>query len=320
MSAIAILHPSTLIGKELRGRFDARPDLAPYVRLFSVDEDEVGTVTEVAGAAAFVNRWSEAVADEFDIAIFCGDLARDREARQILPPSTIALTLSPGATLEDGRPAIAGLCEEAWLSESRLFSPAAATILIARLLEPLAAVRPLAVSVTALLPVSEFGQEGIDELFAETRALLSFAKVKKSKHFPVQVAFNLFPGVLSGIEVERQLSAIFGEAAPACAVQTIQASLFHGVATSLNLRSEKLAGAAELRGLLARSDALRFARHPASMGTLDTAGADSILVGELRENRPGDWWLWATMDNLTTGAAANGVALAAALLGRGPAG
>ena len=177
--------------------------------------------------------------------------------------------------------------------------------------------RPREISATAFLAVSDLGQEALNGLLDETRALLSLSSVRKSKHFPAKVAFNLFPGILSGAEVERQLSALFGEAAPALAVQTLQAGLFHGVAVSMNLRVDKSIGAAGLRGLLAKSDALTLVRQPARLGTLDAAGADRILVGDIRESAAGTLWLWATMDNLAIGAA-NAVALTAALLESGP--
>ena len=56
MTAIAILHPTSLLGKELRETIEARrPDWA-VLRLLSSREDEIGTLTEIGGSAVYLTQ------------------------------------------------------------------------------------------------------------------------------------------------------------------------------------------------------------------------------------------------------------------------
>lgn len=74
MSTIAIVHPMTLLGKELRETLDRLQD----VRLLSNREDEIGTLTEVAGAAAMVTRYEPEKLQGASIAFLCGTMEDNR--------------------------------------------------------------------------------------------------------------------------------------------------------------------------------------------------------------------------------------------------
>ncbi|MGE0639064.1 MAG: Asd/ArgC dimerization domain-containing protein [Thermoanaerobaculia bacterium] len=319
MKRIALVHPLSLVGKEFREQVEARGDFPAEIRLYSLDDDDVGTVTDVAGAAAFVNRWGEAVADECDLAIFCGDLARDRQARALLPAALRALTLSPGAGREDGVPAVAGIQENSWTGETRTIAPAPTALLIARLIEAVAPARILDLTATALLPVSELGQAALDHLFEETTRLLNFGGRRKSTLFPSQVAFNVFPSGESGDEIERQLALIFGSEAPLATIRALQAGLFHGIGASLTFRLDEDLTSAALRKRLARSSRLKFARHPHEPGTVDAAGSGQILLGDLHQGAADRHSLWATIDNLAAGRVENAIDVALELVATAPA-
>ena len=58
MKVAAILNPVGLLAKELRDQLGNRPDLVREQRLLTTVEEEVGTLTESAGAAAVVQRFS----------------------------------------------------------------------------------------------------------------------------------------------------------------------------------------------------------------------------------------------------------------------
>ena len=57
MTRIAILEPNTLLGTELCERLSAHPRLGDDVQLYSIDEEAVGTMTEIGGGVALVGRW-----------------------------------------------------------------------------------------------------------------------------------------------------------------------------------------------------------------------------------------------------------------------
>ncbi len=319
MKRIAVVHPTTLIGKELRERLEQSPDLVRDQRLVSADENEIGTLTEIAGAAAFVGRIDEASFDGVDLAFFCGDVAHDRLALAALPAGVPAVILSRGATAADGAFAVAGIHPESVLGRERLVSPHPAAVALALILDPLATLGPQRVAATALMPVSAAGDAGLDELFEQTRAILAFSGTPKGKLFPTQIAFNLLPAAEEGGIAAAGARAALGAEYP-IALQLLQGGVFHSVALSLHVELGDVVAAAELRRRIARSPAVSAVRDPRRLGPVAAAGEELLLLGEVRESGPpGGYWIWAAMDNLLRGGVLNALALARQLLGTAPA-
>lgn len=324
MSRIALVHSLSLLGKEVAERLAQRPDLCSDLRLFALDEEMVGTLTDGLDGAAFVGRVEEDCFDGADLTIFCGEIELDRKAFALLPPGARAIVASHGATVEDAFPAVAGVEELAWLGQERLLAPSPAAVGLTRLLEPLRALDLNRVVATAVLPASELGAAGIDALFEESRALLALAKPAKPEHFPAQIAFNLLPGLFPGAEIARQAQLALGlvgdPARPAhgrIAVQTAQAGIFHAVTLSLFVELGKAIEPAALRKLLGRAGTL--ARKPGALGPVQAAGEEELLVGEVQAAGDHGFWIWATIDNLTVGGAGNVLRLAETVLRPGTA-
>ncbi|HEV2846151.1 MAG TPA: hypothetical protein VG477_14950, partial [Thermoanaerobaculia bacterium] len=123
MSAIAIVHPSGLLGKELRETLEHRPEFGFDIRLLSTRDDEIGTLTEVAGAAAVVSRYEPESLQGVRIAFFCGPMEANRPILNELPPETTGVILSYDATADDGFPAVAGVNTGAARAHRVLVSP-----------------------------------------------------------------------------------------------------------------------------------------------------------------------------------------------------
>lgn len=318
MHRLALLHPTTLLGKELRERLANRPDLCRELRLVSTDENEVGTLTEVAGAASFVTRFDEESFDGVDLALFCGDVARDRPALAALSSDLPAVVLSRGATASEGRFAVAGVRPEGWLGHERLVSPHPAAIALALLLDPLAALGPRRATATALMPVSVADEAGLEELFEQTRGILAFSGAPKARLFPAQIAFNLLPSADDAGLAAAAARAALGADYPV-ALHLVQGGVFHGVAIALHVELDARPAAAELRRKLARSPAIAAVKDTRRLGPVAVAGDERLLLGEVRASGvEGGYWIWATLDNLVRGGAANAIALAERLLGAAP--
>ena len=78
MSAIAIVHPSGLLGKELAETLENRAKQWREIRLLSTLEDEVGGLTNVAGGAALVTRYEPESLNKASTVYFCGPIDADR--------------------------------------------------------------------------------------------------------------------------------------------------------------------------------------------------------------------------------------------------
>jgi aspartate-semialdehyde dehydrogenase len=318
MAVVAVVHPTSLLARELRERLEARPELCHDLRLLSVLEDEVGTVTESAGAATFVGRLDEDTIEGLDLLFLCGDIATDRGILERLPRGLPVILLSDGAGPDDAPAAVAGVRPEAIAGLDRVTSPHPAAVACVLLLDALRSLEPARADATVVTPVSSLGDAGIEELFEQTRGILAFSgAATRGKRFPAQIAFNLLPGEEDVGYVERSVTQALGEAFPV-SLQLVTGGVFHGVAVSLRVELGRPAPAAEVRKHLGRSPWIRLARDPRRVGPVAAAGVEDLVVGTVRAtDRPGELWIWAAMDNLIRGGAANAVALAETLLGFG---
>lgn len=318
MNRIVLVHPTSLVGKELRERLADRPDLCREMHLLSNDETEVGTLTEFAGAATFVARLEEESFEGADLALFCGDIATDRAALALCPAAIPAILLSRGAGVADGRIAIAGVRPESWLGETRLVSPHPAAVALAQLLDPLSGFEPRQVAATAVLPVSAVSDAGLDELFEQTRGILAFSGTPRSKHFAAQIAFNLLPSGDDAEGAAASARSALGAAYP-IALQLVQGGVFHSLSLSLYVELGTRPAAAEVRRRLGRAAGIAAAKDPRRLGPVAAAGEESLLLGDVRAaGTDGGYWIWAAMDNLLRGGATNAIALAERLLGAPP--
>lgn len=312
MSAIAIVHPSNLLGKELLETLEARARQWQDVRLLSPDEDEIGNLADVAGAAGFVQRYEPDNLSGVTTVYFCGPIADTRPLFKDLPADATAVVLSPDATLEDGVPVVAGVNPEAARPGQVLLSPHPAVVLLAHLLHPLRDLAPESIVATVIQPASMFGNPGLEELFEQTRQIVAMTQRGPSPVFGAQLSFNLLPTTADALPLTEMLQAVLGEQPPV-AVQMVQGGVFHCLAASLHLRLKGSAGAPTLRKAFAGHPYLEVADQPKRLGPIDAAASEKVIFGTIRKDSTGGFWLWAVMDNLTRGGALNAVEIVEAL-------
>ena len=312
MAAIAILHPINLLGKELRETLEARhPDWAD-VRLLSTHEDEIGTLTEVAGAAALVGRYEPEKLRGVDLAFFCGPAEVNRPILADLPPETVGIILSFDATPEDGLPVVAGINIEAARGRHTLVSPHPATVLLAHVLHPLKGFAPEEAVATLVQPASIKDEPGLEELFENTRQIVAMTARTPTPVFGTQLAFNLLPAVAPVEAILAQLHTVL--AGPPVALQVLQGSVFHAVSASLFVRCPSNPSLPAFRKALGENPVIEAADRPRLLGPVDAATSDRVIFGSLRKDETGGFWIWAVMDNLTRGGALNAVEIAEAVL------
>lgn len=318
MSKVAVVHPTTLLGKELLERLAARPELALDLRLLSSDAAEVGSVVDAAGAAAIVTAADDDAFEAVDLALFTGAPDDDARAAGRLAEGTLAVFASVAGSPEATPAAIAGLGAAARLGVTRVAAAHPAAVALGYLLSPLIALGLRRASAVVALPVSTHGGAGIDTLFEETRDLLTFSSSKKKgkRLFPAQVAFNLLPAADDEAAVESQVIAALGGELE-LSVGLARAGVFHGLALSLEVRLDAGANDREVERTLAAAPLLERADEPRKLGAAAAAGAENVLFGAVRGSGRGRFRLWAAMDNLVRGGALNQLDLAAELLTAG---
>ena len=312
MKVAAIVNPVGLLAKELRGQLDKRPDLVREQRLLTTVEEEVGTLTESGGAAAVVQRFDSGELDGVDVLFLCGPAAESRRILSALPALKPAVLLSLDATPADAPPAVPGINLDEALRGPVALSPHPAAILLAHLLHPLRAHGLQRAEATLLQPASVFSVEALDQLFEQARNLLTCQPAVDSPYGPRQLAFNLLATEDVAANIPAETRAILGDSVQVSA-QLLQAGVFHGFAASVHLAFDPDPGADTLRNAYADRPHLRWADEE-PLGPVDAASTDDVLLGHLRADAPGSYWLWSVMDNLTRGGASNAIAIAEALL------
>jgi aspartate-semialdehyde dehydrogenase len=313
VTAIAIVHPMNLLGKELRESLDRVPRFSGDVRLLSGREDEIGTLTEVAGAASLVTRYEPEALAGVSVAFLCGTMEDNRPILADLPAETTAILLSLDATIEDGQPVVAGVNDEAAGRHRVLLSPHPGVVLLASVLDALRGLGPEEAVATLIQPASVRDDAGIEELFEQTRQIVAMTGRTATPVFGAQLAFNLLPVPLAADPVAAQLHAVLA-GPPAVALQLLQGAIFHSLSASLYVRCRESAGPQAVRRMLAAHPHLEAADKPRSLGPAEAAASDKILYGNVRKDEAGGGlWLWAVMDNLTRGGALNAIAIAEAV-------
>ncbi len=314
MTRLALLHPSGLLATELRESLERRNDLWQALALFSDVEDDVGSLTEVRGEATLVSPLDGSSLDNIDIAIFGGNIEQTRALLPGRPDATTALVLSPDATAEDGVPVVAGVNLEAVQGDGGvLLSPHPGTVLLAHLLHPLQTFAPKQLVANLLQPVSTHGRQGLDEVFEQTRSLLTFSSESPREVFTAQMSFNVLP-VPPQPQIGDHLRTVTGIDIP-MSIQVLQMAVFHSYAVSLYVQLGEDPGVEALRSALEAHPFIDPSPDPELLGPIDAAARDEVLLGHIDPvaGQPGAYQLWAVMDNLTCGGAINALGILEAL-------
>jgi aspartate-semialdehyde dehydrogenase len=315
---LAIVEATTLLGKEVRDTLIGQPNLWREIRLLTTRESEVGALSEVAGAATFVQRADEDGLSGVDLVFCCGTDEEARKVLTVLPESATAVVLA--SDLKDyaaiaGQPIVAGVNFAKSQHGRVLLAPHPSVVLLAHLLHPLRGLGIEEAVATVILPASMHGDPGIDELFEQTRQIVAMTARKPTPLFGAQLAFNLLPTPASVAPLSAQLREVLAGDPPA-SLQLVQGGVFHSLAASVYVRFANPSDAKSLRRTLGQHSHLELAKKPGHLGPIDAAAHEKILVGAVQEepSTQGGFWLWAVMDNLTRGGALNAVEIAAEVL------
>lgn len=301
MGRIGLVHPNSLLGKELRGRLEKRPELASELVLLATDEEEVGTVAELAGEATFVKRLDPRDPGDFDLLILTGDRKRDQPVWSALPPTLDVLLLSRGTLPEDAPLAFPGFFHPEDGPDRRWRSPDPGTVALATLLEALAPLSWKSAFACLLLPVSWVTDSGLDHLFEEARSILNFSSRPEQEGFPGQIAFNLLPVPEAGQKIEAELRSILGSVPP-ISVATAYVGVFHGISGFLQLELSRSSSSSEAAELLRGSDRFEWVEEPPGANPVAAAREETFQVGPFTLSAEGNHLTyWFSMDNLVRG-------------------
>lgn len=323
MTHVAILGPTSLLGKELREALEPRRHLWDRLTLLAGSAEEEGTVTESAGTAMLVGAATPEALADVDLVFACGELDHDlpvvHRRLQDGAGGATAIVLSPEARSEHGAPVVPGVDPEPVRSGHVLLSPHPAAVALSYLLAPLtrdeAGFSVEGASATTILPASMRGGQGLDDLLDQTREILAMSGERRETVFERQLAFSLYPAPEGASGIAELTRRVCGTDLP-LAVETLQGAIFHGLSCSLFVRFRSDPGQDALREALAGQRHVRLSPTDAAVGEMpapiDAAAQEEVLVGSVRPDpeHPGGYWIWAVVDNLVRGGALNAVEVA----------
>lgn len=308
MSLVAIVDPATLLGQSMRDLLAV--DGGGYeIRLLDSSAGAEGTLTQIGSEVALVHALEAEALSDAELVILCGDSGRQHATLEMVDDSVPVILFDRGGS-PDGRRVVAGVNDAEISAETVLISPHPGVVALSHLLAPLLALAPRAVSATLLTPTSSHDEAGLDELFEQTRRILTFQGDMSTTVFPAQLAFNLLPGAGADL-IGPQTAKVLGNDLP-ISVQLVQAPVFHSLSLSVHLELTGSTSSDAVREALGRSSYLEIVEDASTLGPIDATAREEILVGAIGATNAAatTFGLWAVMDNLTRGGANNAAEIA----------
>jgi aspartate-semialdehyde dehydrogenase len=333
---IVIAGASSLLGAELKSLLEESRFAASDFRLLD-EELAAGTLTEAGGEAAIIQAVEEGSFDRAKFIFFTGSpgftfanlAATQPSGATIIDLSGVGTSGGPFPRAAPWFSTLDALRGTATPRGDLLYAiPTAAGIAVSALALGLVPVGLQALVVTCLLPVSEAGRAGIEELESQTSQLLSFQSVGKPV-FDTQVAFTLLDRfgprctqVLTpparGLpfltaarrRVRHEVQACLAGSVPRPAVQVLHAPVFYGTTFSAWAQLEKGANIETIQDALKKAG-FAFTDQDEGPSNVSVAGENLMQLAppEIDPAEVGTWWLWGAADNIRL-PAANAVKLA----------
>lgn len=340
---VAIAGATPLRGKDLKTWIEQSGFPAGEVRLFD-EELAVGTLTDVGGEPAFVQRIEPSSFDKTRFVFFTGSPAfAAKHAISAQSAGATVIDLCGGASgLPAARPWIPSLdallppppvspaASGSGNRPSLYLSPSTPAIVACSLAAAFASMGLARLVISFFQPVSERGQAGVEELESQTAKLLSFQPLPQEV-FDTQVAFNMVDrwGAASSerfsdarAALTRDVQSYLAGRLPIPAMTLVQAPVFYGHTFSAYAEFAQPIEPNSLASKLEAAGCKVAGKPSASAGSDDQAPSNLAVAGEEKpwigqpERDPSTdrgYWLWGAADNLRV-ASANALRIAERLL------
>lgn len=304
---LSFVEPLGLGARETREILRERKFPAKSFGLHDSTGEHDGAITDEGGEAAWVSPLGDDSLEAADFIVLGGGSPRAvaaARAAQKARPGVPVVELAPAeGAAASGSLVLPGLpTAEPDLAARWFRIPDPVSVMLARLLAPLAAFGPVDAAVaTVVEPVSIHGDGALEEMLVQATSLLNFQPLPK-KVTGRQVVFNLFPAPgPAGPDVAAELTGLFGRPVP-MVLTRLRGPSFHGHGLSLYVCFRDAAATRDaVEGALDADPRLRLDSAEQVPGTVESAGTDEIVVGAVADAGPGAFTLWAAADLLRVG-------------------
>jgi aspartate-semialdehyde dehydrogenase len=337
-SRVAIVGASSLRGKELVTVLEERNFPSSNIDLLDTSLP-AGTLTEAAGEPTFIRALEAESFEGAQFAFFAGDAqeaAQNWTAAQRSGAMVIDLTGTLAAPAHASGatawiPSLASVlpllpaAKKSASGAATYSSPNPSVIIACMLGAALGKLSAQRITLLLFLPVSERDQAGVEELEAQTGALLSFREPAKPL-FDAQVAFNLLPDYGPAAKfklsdertaVARQSAAYLAGRAPVPAIQLVQAPVFYGYSFAAFAEFSSRVAAEQLPSAFANLGVRIAAPDEPPPTNASVTGDAEIQLARIEPdpNVANGVWIWGVADGLRL-AATNAVRIAEEILAK----
>ncbi len=185
------------------------------------------------------------------------------------------------------------------------------------------------INVATYQSVSGAGKEAVDELAAQTTALMSGKEPAKAQVTPKRIAFNAVPQIdkfmdngytREEMKMVWETQKILGDPSIKVNATAVRVPVFFGHSEAVHVETRKKITAEDARELLRKAPGIVVLdeRRPGGYPTAATEAAnrDTVYVGRIREDISHERGLnlWIVSDNIRKGAATNSVQIAEILV------
>lgn len=327
---VAIVGATGAVGNEMIQALEERGFPVGNLRLFASERSE-GETLPYREEDYRVEQIKDGVFDGVDIALFsAGEKISLEFAPVAVSAGAVVIDNSSAFRMSPGVPLVVPEVNPQAIERHKgiIANPNCSTIQMVVALKPLHdRARIKRIVVTTFQSVSGKGKEAMDELFDQTRAILSFQDIK-AEVFPYQIAFNCLPHIDAFLDngytkeemkMVNETRKIMEDESIQITATTARVPVYIGHSESVNIETEKKLTANEARAILSSAPGVVVYDDPKRNvypAPIDVAGKDEVFVGRIREDEsiPSGLNLWIAADNLRKGAATNAIQIAEMLI------
>ncbi len=283
-----------------------------------------------------VQGLSEEAIQGFDIAIFsAGGSTSGEWAPQFARAGAIVIDNSSKWRMQDDVPLVVAEVNPDALADHHgiIANPNCSTMQMVVALKPIhdaAGIERLVIC--TYQAVSGTGRAAVEELIAQSHALLHEQQPPAPAAYAHQIAFNALPHAGSfpdgddHTDEERKLMGetrkILGDPDIAISATCVRVPVINAHSEAVNVQTRQPLSAAQARELLQAAPGITVLDDPSAALyplAIDADGSDEVFVGRIRQDagHPSAIDMWIVADNLRKGAATNAIQIAEALHRRG---
>ncbi len=280
--SVALVEPTTLLGRDVRAALTERAFPASRVHLFHQAGGLGGVLAAEDDEVAFIAPLTKDALETCRIAFLCG--SADETARFLATRTDGALAIDLSG-VRNGQPLVvpSEKSDSPPLPPGTLYlTPHPVAFVLAEVVRTVEGIVPV-VGVTAAVdrPVSELGKAALDELFEQALALATFRPMPKAV-LGTQVAFNSHaPADSRAFEarVAEDVAALLARELP-LTILSARTSVFHGhlLRVELRLGADAPTSGEILACFRKQKQAFEIVDPENLSGPVESAGRDETLV------------------------------------------